>query len=78
MRILGGGMAMQKQYKLYRIDKDTANDVVPLLNKYTYEKINEYLVAIEYGYSGNGYKELLEEMSEIPVTQFIITASVFY
>jgi hypothetical protein len=78
MLILGGGMAMQKQYKLYRIDKDTANDVVPLLNKYTYEKINEYLVAIEYGYSGNGYKELLEEMSEIPVTQFIITASVFY
>ncbi len=69
---------MQKQYKLYRIDKDAVNDVMPLLNKYTYEKINKYLVAIEYGYSGNGYKGLLEEMSGIPVTQFIITASIFY
>lgn len=69
---------MQKQYKLYRIDRDAVADVMPLLSKYTYEKISKYTVAIEYDYFDNGYKKLLEEMSEMPATQYIITASVFY
>lgn len=69
---------MQKQYKLYRIDKDAVADVMPLLNKYTYEKISKYIVAIEYDYFDKGYKKLLEEMSEMSATQYILTASVFY
>lgn len=69
---------MQKQYKLYKIDKDVVDDVMPLLKKYVYEKVNECVVAIEYDYLNNGYKELLEKMSEIPATQYIITTSIFY
>lgn len=75
---LRGGMTMQKQYKLYRIDRDVVDDVMPLLDNYMYEKVSEYVVAIEYDYLNNGYKKLLEDMSEMPTTQYIITASVFY
>lgn len=71
-------MVVQKQYKLYKMDKNAVDDVMPLLDGYIYEIINQYLVAIEYDYLNNGYKKLLEEMSELPMTQYIITTSVFY
>jgi len=76
--IILGGVTVQKQYKIYKIDKVAVDDVMPLLDKYMHERINEYIVAIEYDYLNNGYKKLLEEMSELPVTQYIITTSVFY
>lgn len=69
---------MQKQYKIYKIDKNAIDITLPLLNKYSYEKISDYIVAIQYDYLNNGYRELLEDMSNISVSQYIITTSVFY
>lgn len=69
---------MQKQYKLYKIDKDKVAVTIPHLNKYKYKKLSENIVAIEYDYLNNGYKELLESMSKMATTQYIITTSLFY
>lgn len=78
MLIYKGGISMQKQYKLYKIDKNAIDSTLSSLNKYSYEKINDYIVAIQYDYLNNGYKELLETMSDLPVSQYIVTASGFY
>lgn len=69
---------MQKQYKLYKMDKNAIDSTLLSLNKYSYEKISDYIIAIQYDYLNNGYKELLETMSNLPVSQYIITASGFY
>lgn len=67
-----------KQFKLYKIDKDSVNDVMQSLNKLTYKRISEYIIAVEYDYLKNGYKKILEQMSELDVTQYILTSSRFY
>lgn len=76
--IFGGGISMQRQYKLYRIDKDATDDTLSLLSKYNFVKLSDYIVAIQYDYLNNGYKELLESMSNVMVSQYIFTTSVFY
>ena len=69
---------MQRQYKLDRIDKDATDDTFSLLSKYNFVKLSDYIVAIQYDYLNNGYKELLESMSNVMVSQYIFTTSVFY
>lgn len=69
---------MQKQYKIYKIDKNANDSTLLELSKYDYVKINDYAVAIQYDYLLHGYKKLLESMSELQVSQYIVTASVFY
>lgn len=69
---------MQVQYKFYRIDKDAVSITLPLLSNYKYEKVNNYIVAIQYDYLDKGYKDLLEYMSDKPVSQYIFTTSIFY
>lgn len=69
---------MQKQYKFYKVDQNAMDSILPVLCKYSYKCVNNYVVAIEYDYMSNSYKELLESMSELPVSQYIFTTSVFY
>lgn len=69
---------MQKQFKLLKIDKSAIDSTLPLLNKYSYININNNIVAIQYDYLQNGYKQLLEIISDMYVSQYIITTSVFY
>lgn len=69
---------MQKQYKLYKIDRDELDTTLGIISKYTYERISDCVVAISYDYMNNGYKELLEEMSGLSVSQYIFTTSKFY
>lgn len=73
---------MQKQYKLYKLDKNEIDKTIDRLNeiisKPRYKKINDVIIAIEYDYSRNGYKQLLEVMSELNVSQYIFTTSRFY
>lgn len=73
---------MQKQYKLYTLDKNGIDSTMDKLNiiigELRYKKINDVTVAVEYDYSKNGYKGLLESMSELDVSQYIVTTSRFY
>lgn len=75
---LVGGMLMQKQYKIYKLDKDAIDITLPSLNKYKYKMIKNCFVAIEYDYIDNVYTEMLEFMSETATSQFIITTSTYY
>lgn len=70
---------MQIQYKLYKIDKKNMSDVIEkIANRYTYICIKDSIVAIQYDYSANGYKELLEFMANLDASQYIVTTSKFY
>lgn len=69
---------MQKQYKLYKMDMDATDMVLSKLKKYRYLKIGNRCVAIEYDYMNNSYKKLLDDMSELDISQYIITANVCY
>lgn len=69
---------MQTQYKIYKIDENAIDITLPLLDNYKCEKISDSIIAIQYDYLQNGYKELLEKMSELRVSQYIFTSSVFY
>lgn len=73
---------MEKQYKLYKLDKNEIDSTIDKLDKVIgkekYKKINNFNVAIEYNYLENGYRELLEVMSELKASQYIVTTNKFY
>ena len=72
---------MNKQYKLYIIDKidmqETLNQLYKLFDKKSIIDLGENKIAIEYDYHKKDYKSLIECMSQLPTTQNIVTSSKF-
>ena len=72
---------MNKQYKLYILDKscysDTLNKLYKKYSKDSIIEIDENRIAIEYDYKTNNYRQLIESMNEYRTTQSIITTSKF-
>lgn len=70
---------MQRQYKLFKISKNKVDFTLKKLNeKRNFIRITESVLAVEYDYMKNGYKKLLDDMSELSAMQYIITTSIFY
>lgn len=72
---------MNRQYKLYILDKSCYTDTLnKLYNKYGNDsiiEINKNMIAIEYNYKTTSYRKLIESMNEYRSTQSIITTSKF-
>ena len=69
---------MQKQYKIYKMDIDSIDETLSKLEKYNVIRISEQYIAVEYDYMDNSYKELLDYMFYLPVSQYIFMASSYY
>lgn len=72
---------MDKQYKLYIVDSDGANETLQKLGKQFRNKIyimSTNKIAIEYDYGINSYKNMLENVDNLRVSQSIITSNKFY
>ena len=70
---------MQRQYKIFKISKNKVDFTLKKLNeKRNFIRITESVLAVEYDYMKNGYKKLLDDMSELSAMQYIITTSIFY
>lgn len=72
---------MDKQYKLYIVDSDGANETLQKLGKQFRDKIyimSTNKIAIEYDYGINSYKNMLENVDNLRVSQSIITSNKFY
>lgn len=69
---------MQKQYKVYKIDIDSIDDTLLKLAEYNVIRISKQYIAVEYDYMNNSYKELMDNMSYLPVSQYIFMASSYY
>ena len=70
---------MQRQYKIFKISKNKVDFTLKKLNeKRNFIRITESVLAVEYDYMKNGYKKLLDDMSELSAMQYIITTRIFY
>lgn len=72
---------MNKQYKLYVLDKSSYSETMSkLYERYKSDSIIEVdknRIAIEYDYSNISYRQLIESMNEYRTTQYILTTSKF-
>lgn len=72
---------MDKQYKLYIVDSDGANETLGKLERQFNNKlyiISSNKIAIEYNYGINSYKNMIENIDDLRVSQSIITSNKFY
>lgn len=69
---------MQKQYKLYKLDKDGMEYTLSKLKEYNIVRLSKQFVAIEYEYDNKSHRELMEFMSDKPATQYLFMAGTYY
>ena len=60
------------------MDIDSIDETLSKLEKYNVIRISEQYIAVEYDYMDNSYKELLDYMFYLPVSQYIFMASSYY